>query len=158
MTTRIPAAQYLAQYGRPRAAPAPRPTGQADADQGPARPRKQAKKGQSPANALTAAVLQLLALRGFVAWRQGNHAVYDASFGGYRAGSATPGISDVLGYCRRTGRFCAVEIKIGRDVLSDAQTAFLAQIRAAGGFAAEARSIAQLDAELAAYLQQSESH
>jgi hypothetical protein len=106
----------------------------------------------SPTNALTKAVIDLLQLRGFRAWRQNNGAVYDASFNGYRANSATPGISDVLGYHLATGRFAAVEIKVGKDTLSPEQTAFLADVLAAGGFSCEGRSIAQVDQELTEYL------
>jgi hypothetical protein len=109
-------------------------------------------KGQSPTNALTQAVIKLLHLRGFEAWRQNNAAVYDASFGGYRANSTKRGISDVLGYHRKTGRFAAVEIKIGSDTLSDEQAAFLADVIAAGGFGCEGRSVAQVDQELTLYL------
>lgn len=125
------AADYQAQYGR-------------GATTAPA-------KG-TPTNALTKAIIQLLQLHGFAAWRQNNAAVYDASFGGYRAGSTTRGISDVLGYCLRTGRIAAVEVKTGKDKLSPEQTEFLAGVRKAGGFACEGRSLDQVQQELLAYL------
>jgi hypothetical protein len=109
-------------------------------------------KGTSRASALTKAIIQLLELRGWHAWRQNNAAVYDASFGGYRAGSVTPGISDVLAFHRATGRFGAVEVKIGKDTLSPEQAAFLADVIEAGGFGCEARSLDQVDRELTLYL------
>jgi hypothetical protein len=136
------AQEYQAKYGRGA-------TTQAAPVTGKPKPRRDKP---SPTNSLTKAVIELLQLRGFTAWRQNNGAVYDASFGGYRAGSVIPGISDVLGYHRATGRFAAVEIKIGKDVLSPEQTAFLADVIAAGGFACEGRSLAQVDAELTTYL------
>lgn len=131
------AADYQAQYGRGQ------PTQAAPA---------KGKPKASPANALTKAVVALLALHGYHAWRQNNAAVYDPTRQVFRAGSATPGISDVLGYCRRTGRFAAVEVKVGKDKLSPEQTEFLAGVRKAGGFACEGRSLDQVQAELLAYL------
>lgn len=111
-----------------------------------------AKKPPSAANALTKAVVQLLTLHGFHAWRQNNAAVYDPTRQVFRAGSSTKGISDVLGYHKRTGRMVAVEVKVGADKLSPEQVAFLAGVRAAGGFACEGRSVAQVEHELKAYL------
>jgi hypothetical protein len=108
--------------------------------------------GTSPANALTKAAIQLLQLRGWHAWRQNNAAVYDASFGGYRKGSTTLGISDILCFHKLTGRLGAVEVKWGKDTLSDEQAAFLADVIAAGGFGCECRSLDQLDRELSIYL------
>ena len=109
-------------------------------------------KGTSPANALTKAVVQLLTLHGFHAWRQNNAAVYDPTRQVFRAGSSTRGISDVLGYCKRTSRMAAVEVKVGSDKLSPEQAHFLAGIKAAGGFACEARDLAQVERELKSYL------
>ncbi|RZK11290.1 MAG: hypothetical protein EOO56_29130, partial [Hymenobacter sp.] len=88
----------------------------------------------------------------FHAWRQNNAAVYDASFGGYRKGSVTLGISDVLAFHKATSRFAAVEVKVGKDTLTPEQAAFLSDVIAAGGFGCECRSIAQLERELATYL------
>ena len=114
-------------------------------------PAKAARK-PSPTNALTKAIIRLLHLHGFAAWRQNNAAIYDPTRQVFRAGSAVPGIADVLGYHRATGRFCAVEVKTGSDKLSPDQTRFLAQVRDAGGFACEGRDVAQVEAELKQYL------
>lgn len=143
------AKEFQAQYGRGQpstAAPA-----KGTPTKAPSKP--------SPANELTKAAIQLLRMYGVHIWRQNNGAVYDASFGGYRAGSVTPGIADTIGYFKATGRcsraagrFAAVEIKVGRDVLSPEQIEFLAGVKAAGGFACECRSIDQLQTELKAYL------
>jgi len=137
----VKAKEYQAQYGRGATTSAP------------AQGQPSTKpKSTSQANALTKAAIQLLQLRGWHAWRQNNAAVYDASFGGYRKGSTTLGISDVLAFHKATGRFGAVEIKWGKDTLSDEQAAFLADVIAAGGFGCECRSLEQLDKELAIYL------
>jgi hypothetical protein len=146
----VTAKEFQAHYGRgqpTQAAPAKgTPT-----TTGPSKP--------SPANELTKAAIQLLRLYGVHIWRQNNGAVYDASFGGYRAGSTTRGISDTIGYFKATGRcsraagrFAAVEIKVGRDTLSPEQIEFLAGVKAAGGFACECRDLTQLETELKNYL------
>lgn len=111
--------------------------------------------GRSPTSALTRAALATLHVHGFTAWRQNNGAVYDPRKKVFRAGSTTKGISDILGYHERTGLQAAVEVKIGRDTLSDEQTAFLAGIRRAGGFACECRdTIDNLSRELKQWLAQ----
>jgi hypothetical protein len=130
------AAEYQAQYGRGATTKDAPATG----------------TQPSPTNAFTKAVIELLQLHGWYAWRQNNGAVYDASFGGYRKGSVTLGISDVLAFHRATGRFGAVEIKTGKDVLSPQQAAFLADVIAAGGFGCEGRSLDQVARELTLYL------
>jgi hypothetical protein len=96
--------EFQAQYGRGATTDAPA-SGKASTK----------PKGTSPTNALTKAAIQLLQLRGFAAWRQNNAAVYDASFGGYRANSTKRGISDVLGYHLATARLAAVEVKVGKE-------------------------------------------
>lgn len=139
--------EYQAQYGRGATTTDAPASGQPSTAPASTKP-----KSTSQANALTKAALQLLQLRGFEMWRQNNAAVYDASFGGYRANSTKRGISDTLGFHRETGRIAAVEIKWGKDKLSDEQAAFLAGVIAAGGFGCECRSLAQLDKELTIYL------
>ena len=135
------AKNYQAQHGR----------GGRDASASSPAPAK-ATKPPSAANALTKAIIQLLTLHGFHAWRQNNAAVYDPTRQVFRSGSSTRGISDVLGYHKRTSRMAAVEVKVGADKLSPEQTAFLAGVKAAGGFACEARELAQVEKELKEYL------
>lgn len=119
----------------------------AELDAAKANPKPRAPRKPSPTNALTKAVVQVLTMYGCKAWRQNNGAVYDPTREVFRAGSATPGISDVLGYHRPTGRFVAVEIKTGSDKLSPEQTSFLAEVRRAGGFACEGRDLQQIRTE-----------
>lgn len=140
------AKDYQAQYGR-----GGRDTSTSSLAPAKAQPSPKPKPS-SPTNSLTKAVIELLQLRGFRAWRQNNGGIWDPTRQVFRANSSTPGISDVLGYHRATGRFAAVEIKTGSDKLSDAQAAFLAEVIAAGGFACVGRSLDQVERELATYL------
>ena len=111
--------------------------------------------GSSPASALTRAALATLHVYGFTAWRQNNAGVYDVGKGVFRAGSAKRGISDIIGYHEKTGRFAVVEVKVGKDKLSEEQTAFLAGVAKAGGFACECRdTIDELKTALKLWLAQ----
>lgn len=51
------------------------------------------------------------------------------------------GVSDIIGFDKRTAVWIAVEVKIGTDRLSDEQTEFLSQIKTAGGLAFVARDL-----------------
>ena len=48
---------------------------------------------------------------------------------------------DLIGIRRSDGRFVAIDAKIGRDRLSEAQLKFCRWVRMAGGIAGEARSV-----------------
>lgn len=96
------------------------------------------------ANALTKTALRVLTLNGYHVWRQNNAAVYDPKQKVFRKNSATPGISDILGYCRKTGRIVACEIKVGKDRLSVEQTRFLEGVQASGGLAVVIKTIDDL--------------
>ncbi|QNH60730.1 VRR-NUC domain-containing protein [Hymenobacter sediminicola] len=110
----------------------------------PAKPRKKTSTGT---NSFTQAVVQLLTLEGCLIWRHNNAPVYDPKLECFRRGSAKTGLPDTLGFYRTTGHIVAVEIKTGKDVLSDEQREFLAAVRAAGGFACEGRSLEQVRKE-----------
>lgn len=86
-------------------------------------------------NALTKEALRVFDMCGFECWRQNNAAVWDPTKRVFRANSSTPGISDIIGYHRKTGCILAVEIKTGADRLSAAQSLFLNGITKAGGHA-----------------------
>lgn len=100
-------------------------------------------------NALTKETVRVLMLCGFEAWRQNNGGVYDPTRKVFRANSSTPGISDVLGYHKKTGCIVAAEIKTGKDRLSPAQTNFLEGIRKSGGFSFVIRTVDDLTKILA---------
>ncbi|WP_167855506.1 VRR-NUC domain-containing protein [Hymenobacter fodinae] len=105
------------------------------------------KKPATPTNSLTKALLVLLTLEGCTVWRQNNAGVFDNTLQVWRAGSSNPGISDILGYHRATGRFLAIEVKVGKDKLRPEQITFLEEVRRAGGFACEGRSLEQVRQE-----------
>lgn len=87
------------------------------------------------ANVLTKQALRMLDLKGYQVWRQNNGGVYDPTLKVFRSNSSTPGISDIIGFHRKTSRFLACEIKAGKDRLSDEQELFLENVRKAGGIA-----------------------
>ena len=97
--------------------------------------KKKATPRPSTANTLTKQALRVLDLKGFYAWRQNSAGVYDVKKGVFRKNSATPGISDILGFHRKTGIIIACEIKAGNDRLSRDQEMFLDSVRRAGGIA-----------------------
>lgn len=72
------------------------------------------------------ALLELKQWR-YVAWRQGNNAAKR------RKNTVTPGIPDILGYDRDTGRAMGCEVKTLGDKLSTEQKEFLAALSNAGG-------------------------
>lgn len=73
--------------------------------------------------------LKELEWRGIDAWRQNNIAVRRRTFIGRY------GVSDIMGFCKRTGRIVAVEVKTVNDRLSDDQIDFLNDVKTAGGLA-----------------------
>jgi hypothetical protein len=102
-------------------------------------------------NSLTKEALRIFNICGFHAWRQNNGGVYDAKIKAFRANSSTPGISDILGYNKNTGRILAAEIKAGKDKLSPAQIVFLDGIKKAGGAVFVIRTVDDITAILKKY-------
>lgn len=101
---------------------------------------KKIKLPATSANALTKQAIRVLDLKGFHVWRQNNGAVYDQKIKQFRANSSTPGISDIIGFHKKTGQFIACEIKAGKDRLSKEQDEFLKAVVKAGGIALVIRS------------------
>lgn len=97
------------------------------------------------ANALTRHSLRILTLKGYHVWRQNNGGVYDPTIKKFRKNSSTPGISDIIGFHKKTGRFIACEIKAGKDRLSDEQIEFLKNVNDAGGVGMVVRTIDDLE-------------
>jgi hypothetical protein len=83
------------------------------------------------ANQLAAYAVKVFQRAGYVCWRQNNVAVCDK--GQFRRFVGLKGVSDVIGFEKGTGRFLAVEIKVGRDRLSPEQEKFLDAVNRAGG-------------------------
>jgi hypothetical protein len=109
---------------------------------------KTAKKRESStklpaatANNLTKQAMRVLDLKGFRVWRQNNGGVYDPVKKIFRKGSSTPGISDILGFHRKTGIIVACEIKAGKDKISPDQEVFLNSVKRAGGHAIIIRTV-----------------
>ncbi|MDE3250278.1 MAG: VRR-NUC domain-containing protein [Bacteroidota bacterium] len=92
-------------------------------------------------NALTQQCIRMLHLAGVEAWRQNNGGVYDPKIKRFRKNSSTPGISDVIGFHRATGRFVACEVKVGKDKLSEEQLAFLRRVKAGNGITMVVRTV-----------------
>jgi len=86
------------------------------------------KKELEAAMITDTAKLMLLA-RGYRVWRQNNLTVRR------RKGIVTLGVSDIIGYHKRTGVFIACEVKKIGDVFSPKQIEFLQEVHAAGGVA-----------------------
>jgi hypothetical protein len=94
--------------------------------------------------------LTWLHLQGIYCWRQNQGAVAAVSQGKrrfFRFASA-PGLSDILGLLRPTGRLLAVEVKRPGRLPTLEQEAFLATVRAQGGLALCVHSLEELQAEL----------
>jgi hypothetical protein len=83
------------------------------------------------ANQLAAYAVKVFTKLGYVCWRQNNVAVCDK--GQFRRFVGLRGVSDVIGFHAKKGRFLAVEIKVGRDRLSPEQEKFLDAVNRAGG-------------------------
>lgn len=93
---------------------------------------KFSKGKKNRANALTKSVLDYMTMQGFKVWRQNNIAAFDAKIKSYRKFTGLKGVADVIGYCKSTGVFVAVEVKAGKDTLSPEQKIFLADSKNAG--------------------------
>lgn len=93
------------------------------------------------ANDTTTAIISFLNYNGCVVRRINTHGVYDAKKQIYRKlpGQAK-GTSDIIGMQKGTGRFIAIEIKIGNDRLSPEQHGFLNDVSEGGGIAMIAKS------------------
>lgn len=116
------------------------------------------------ANAATKSILDYLNMAGFVAWRNNTTGIFDVKsaasklislskqcvnhrrmptakeiesvlFSSFRKNAGRNGISDVLGFEKRTGKIIAVEVKTGKDSLKPEQKRFLNDVRKNGGIA-----------------------
>lgn len=97
------------------------------------------KQKPETANKITANVIRVINLtHGAVAYRINNAAVYDAKAGTYRAGNIERGLTDIIAIYK--GRFVGIEIKAGKDKLSDHQQMRRHEIIKAGGIYFECRS------------------
>ena len=100
---------------------------------------------KTTANTLTKHALKALDHIGYNVWRQNNGGIYDPSKKIFRQNSSTPGVSDILGYHKKTGVILAAEIKAGKDRLSEYQKRFLEGIEKAGGVAMVIRTMDDIE-------------
>ena len=100
--------------------------------------RKMTAKTSKPrtnANTATKEILAFLAVSGFKAWRNNTTGVYDPKKQIFRKFAGLKGVADILGLQKSTGRFLAVEVKVGKDKLSPEQIRFLEDVKKGGGIA-----------------------
>jgi hypothetical protein len=91
--------------------------------------------------------LELLQLRGILAWRTNNAGIFDPARRRFRAFRGLKGVSDILG-CLADGRMLAVETKSATGRLSEAQRWFLDEVNRRGGLALVVRDVSELQAAL----------
>lgn len=85
-------------------------------------------EGTLSANKLTSYVIKLLEPHVTTVWRQNNYATRGRKFIGME------GLSDVI-MVLKNGLWGAVEIKSGKDTITDAQVQFLMKVHTSGGIA-----------------------
>jgi len=116
------------------------------------------------ANQLTSNIIHFLNLNGCVAFRNNVMGVFDQKLAlknilalrmvnektlrkalqkSYRKSHEKKGVSDVIGFVKKNGRFIAIEVKFGKDTLSIYQTDFLRQVEKGGGISIVAKTYEQ---------------
>lgn len=97
------------------------------------------KKPVETANRITANIIRLINLQsGCVAYRINNVGVWDAAKQIHRKGATEKGIPDIIAIIR--GQFWGIEVKAGRDKMSEDQLKRKFEILNAGGLFFEIRS------------------
>lgn len=92
----------------------------------------------SVAAKLTNQIIDFIYRRGGYAFRASSIGIYDRKLGYYRTASKK-GVADILAVFR--GQFIAIEVKIGKDKLSDEQVGFLKTIEHYGGLSFIAKDL-----------------
>jgi hypothetical protein len=83
------------------------------------------------ANGLTTCITAYLSLKGAFGSRLNNGGIFDKRLNRYRPGTNRKGLPDVLATYKSKSLF--IEVKIGHDKMSDAQTKIKAEQEASGG-------------------------
>jgi hypothetical protein len=112
------------------------------------------KKKSSPANQLTSDIMDYLLEKNCAAARINTTGIYDEKLGRYRKSGSTNGVEDVT--CTypldvkgtTIGLTIAIEIKIGKDKMSDDQKKRKQRIELAGGIYIVAKEMEQFKDEL----------
>jgi len=98
--------------------------------------------------AIVRACLDLLALRGIMAWRNNTTGVYDPSRMKFRTFTGRKGVSDILGILPISGRLLAVECKMPGKKMTPDQCQFIDDVRRFGGLALCVHGVDELDKAL----------
>lgn len=103
------------------------------------------RRTKTPESAVLSACLDLLKLRGVLAWRNATGGILRTSKDGrqFRAFYGLRGSADILG-CLPGGRLLAVECKSAKGRLTVEQSHFLEQVELLGGLAVVARDVGDL--------------
>ncbi len=98
---------------------------------------RQKKYEENPkANETTKLVIEFLIEEGFHSWRNNTYGIWDEKAGKYRQLQYQQrGVADIIGFSLETGRFIAIEVKAGEDVLSKEQIEFLETTHNSGAIA-----------------------
>jgi hypothetical protein len=112
------------------------------------------KKKQSPANALTDAVIKYMKALNCATARINTTGIYDQKLGKYRYSGSTKGVEDVT--CtmpvfingQKMGVTIAVEVKIGKDKMSEDQKARKEAVETAGGHYVVAKTFDQFKIDI----------
>ena len=75
---------------------------------------------------------------GAYGWRQNSGGLYDQKLGIFRTGTKK-GVADIIGLYK--GKFLAIEVKIGKDRMSDEQIGFMKNISYYGGLTFTAKDM-----------------
>ena len=86
----------------------------------------------SKASELTNEILNYLYQNRVFAWRQSSTGIYDPRKGHFRT-SPKKGVSDILAVLPPDGKLLAIEVKIGKDKMSEEQVGFHKNIILMGG-------------------------
>lgn len=89
------------------------------------------KVNQPTANGLTDAVIRFILLQKGFAFRVNNSGIWDVKKGRYKASGTIKGIPDI--HATYEGHSIWIEIKVGRDKLSEAQKSFRTRLEKVGG-------------------------
>ena len=101
-------------------------------------------KRKQPERELQNAIIQLLNAKGHFVFRTPNRGFQMPRSGAWIP-SALPGLPDIIGVQKDTGRFIGIEVKIKGGKPSEAQNAFLETIRAKNGLAVVAYSLSDIE-------------
>ena len=92
-------------------------------------------------NQTTQAIINFLNYSAFKVWRNNNVAVYSVKQQSFRKNpSALLGVPDIIGFHKLTGRFICIEIKSGKDKLSEHQKLFLSDAKKSGAISIVAKT------------------